>query len=135
MRLFSAPHPAFALIWSCWWLTVCYSLPYVSASPEVAVALLGGFALYETLALRSGNWRNTLSACVTWVVYRLSRHRKPLRGWNNIVPIVAAPISAMTFLMSVGYLPGLPGTLLGLLFAICSFLGLHDHWLDPAQHG
>lgn len=129
------PNPFFIGLWSIWWLATWVAIPTSLENPLVGLSLLSAFGIYETLALLSGNWRNTLSACVTAAVRKLSKHEKPFRGWNNIIPLILLPIIATIYTMMIGFMGPWMGGLVATVAAIPLSIGLHDHWLSPATHG
>jgi hypothetical protein len=128
------PHPIALIVWSFWWLGVLYYLAVVQTQPLAALAWVGGFFPFEAV-LYFVSPRNTLSGVVTWTVRLLSKHTRVGRGWNNLVTVIVLPIALLVEEISRALVVGPAGVALGVGLALALFIGLHDHWLNPEDHG
>ena len=130
-----APHPFFSATWLFWYFVVVRQF-FATTTPQEAVAgivVLLWFFVPELIALRV-NWRWTLSATMTWLVRRLSKHTRPLEGWNWLL-VPAAVIPSMLMLRIGWVLSGEWGLALAIFFAVPSAVLCHQHWLRPDVQG
>lgn len=127
------PALGFRLIWAFWYAGVLYAHVYVRAYPTSALIWLLAFAWFEVLAL-SKDWHWTLSASVTWMVRRLSKHKRDFAGFNWLVDLVAFPIALLVARVSAELVTGWEGWALGIGLAVPLLAMLHQHWLRPDIH-
>lgn len=129
------PHPVFSVTWLFWYVVLGYYFFAMDTTQEAlaALAVFAYFFVPELAALKL-NWRWTLSGTLTWVVRKLSKHTRPLVGWNLIL-VPAAAIPALVILKASWYLGGWWGVVLGGLIAGPFAVSQHQHWLRPDVHG
>jgi len=126
------PHGWLSGAWAGWFASVLYALTQPD-TPLLGLAVLLAFLPLEAVGIvRRTPFRDTLSEIVTWVVRTLSKHDRPFRGWNNLVWLIALPISYLFGRTVLHYSGSWP---LAVGMGVPLLIMLHDHWLDPARHG
>lgn len=130
-----APHPFFSAMWAFWYFVLVRQF-FATTTPQEAVAaivVLLWFFVPEVIALRL-TWRWTLSATATWVVRKMSKHKRPFAGWNWLL-VPAAVIPSM-LMLRIGWVLGSGwGVALAAFLAVPSAVLCHQHWLRPDVHG
>lgn len=131
MSIARAPHPLYAAVWGV--LVLLMIGAGVAGHGWFATAVLASMAVWEAVAVvHRGKLRDTLSEITTWVNRYLSKHLRPLTGWNTLVAIQAIALWRLTYVVGVFWGgPPLYVAVVGGLFA----WGQHAHWLDPGGNG
>lgn len=129
------PSPVFAAIWSAWLVAVYVALT-MPERPLVGLVVLLSFFTVELPAVvltMPGNARDTLSEIATWLFSRLSKHKRPLRGWNACIVGGLVLPTCWLLMRTVGYYSESQVLAVGMAGLCCVFL--LDHFQDPVTHG
>lgn len=124
------PHPLFAAFWLARYFGLLAAL--ASGNGWWVLVASASFLPVEAYGIaKDTGLRDTFSEIVTWVVRHLSKHERPFRGWNLLVPIIALPdCYAILWMGSEAEHPLLGAGLAGMAFAL-----LNAHWLRPDVNG
>lgn len=132
------PDKTFAKIWA-----VLVVLMVVAGVIGLRGTWQGWFAAVTLLAIGVVEWiavdrktglRDTLSEITTWVNRKLSKHKKPLVGWNTLIAIQALALGRLIYVVAV-FFGGPDIKLYAATFAAFFAFGQHHHWLDPEGNG
>lgn len=126
------PDGIFAGIWLGWYSCVLYALARPDV-PALGLVVLLAFLPVEVIAMmRTNGPRDTLSEIVTWCVRQVSKHDRPLKGWNALLLAVVLSI-AWLLGRTVEHYAGSP--LLAWPMAGLVAVWLDGHWRAPHRHG
>ena len=134
------PHPVFASLWGLLMLLSIVAGIIGLNGPKqgvFATCVLVAVAVLEAVAfIYDGprKLRDTLSEITTWVNRKLSKHLKPVRGWNSLVAIQAIMLGRLLYVTGV-YWGGEGVAPYALAVSALFAIGQHDHWLNPEDNG
>lgn len=140
MSIERKPHPVFAFIWLGLVILMIaagviglqgYWQGLFATGVGIAIAVAEAVAVIHKTPQKL---RDTLSEITTWVNRYLSKHKKPLWGWNTLVAIQALALGRLTYVIGM-FWGGPEIKLYALAVAGLFALGQHAHWLDPEGNG
>jgi hypothetical protein len=140
MTIERKPHPVFAAVWGALvLLMIAAGVIGLRGHWQgwFATGVLAAIAGWEAVAVvyRSRDrLRDTLSEITTYTNRYLSKHRKPLQGWNTLVAIQALALGRLTYVVAV-FFGGPEVHWYALTVAGLFAFGQHAHWLNPGDNG